>query len=778
MLFQPTNIIPSTLSGAENSTVDVTEGMTVSWQLNGNSALVAYRLIILENSIESDILYNSDIVTLSTPIYPVDYKGEPQRCTVTISAAALSTAGVTNGNDYKIAIRQFWDADNLDAAHSVRTSSDTLFHTRAAAHVQIIDPVPASNIESYEKTFTARYYQGTYSASAVYDPIDWVRWQIYDSRDLGRTIYDSGKIYTQELKLHYDGFLNGWNYVIVVEIQNALGQKATGNAYYTNTWDAEITKDVAVATRLNDQSSAIKVSWDSVEYIPGEGSGNWEVNDGALFLDRPDGQVVWSKLNDEPFSFQSPWALIMKTTIMPVIEPVLQQTNILDVSVENGTGVVIKYTRSASGSNSITVTDSTTGPMALSIFVDTLSPDTMLKIYIDESKVYIYQYLEGTGLTPSSLLTPEAEWSRDGGLTPAWEENPRMERIFQSTHNEGEWNITRVTVQKRQAVDGIEIVQNVTEEQKTAMQAWAASLDDNMIQTIKDYPNVSFFTDFTNGLDAGSYSIGGTAITGWDVYRKRYSEAFMRHLCTLKLSSTFFYDYGCGSNGTYTYFIYPRSADGTHITTALQSNTVRPVFWNWSIIEAEYIEDENKYNVINEYVFRNNVASGSVSNNNMPTVSENFTRYPTVQMASANYQSGTLSGLIGQVGYTSYVVQYGNSLTDLTERFKTPKDEILSKNDLATWQNHGYTGMVIKLFNPDGLTEYWDDKVQRDALWALSTTTNRLFLKSRKGDVIEIRIAGEISMTTADNTPQQAITASVPWVQIDDAQEKSIVCEI
>lgn len=768
MLFQPTNINPSTLSGAENSTVDVTEGMTVSWQLNGNSALVAYRLIILENSVTSTILYNTDIVVLDTPIYPVDYKGEQQRCTVEIPAAALATAGITNGNEYKIAIRQFWDADNLDASHSIRTSSDTLFHTRAAAHVQVIDPVPASNIASYEKTFTARYYQGTYNASAVYDPIEWVRWQIYDSRDLGRTIYDSGKIYTQELKLHYDGFLNGWNYLIVVELQNALGQKATGNAYYTNTWDAEITKDIAVATRLNDQSSAVQVSWDSIDYIPGEGSGNWSIKDGKLKLD-DFSSVTWNKRNDAPFLFNSPLALVMKTTYTSRDQ--MATSNILVINMTNGQNQITNYIQAYPGAIVSYINGSS---VSSRFYVDPLFPDTTLKIYMDDTTLKIYKVVEGSGgLTPSTTLTPS------GSLIPTWDDTVFMELLQERTYSSlAGYDITEIMAAQIQTIEYISIVENVETEQETVMQQWASSLDDDLMAVISTYPNTVFYTDFEKGLDAGSYSIGGIQITGWDVYRKRYSEAFMKHLCTLKLSSTFFYDYGCASNGTYTYFIYPRSAEGTHITTALQSNTILPVFWNWSIIEAEHIESENKYNVINEYVFRNNVASGSVSNNNMPTVSENFTRYPTVQMSCSNYQSGTLEGLIGQVGYTSYVVQYGNSLTDLTERFKTSKEDILAQNDLASWQNHGYTGMVVKLFDPNGMTAYRDDKEQRDALWSLSTTTNHLFLKSRKGDVIEIKIAGAINMTTADNTPQQAITASIPWVQIDDAQEKSIICEV
>ena len=48
-LFQPTNISPSTLGGIGNGTIDVTKPVTISWQVNGNSPMVAYRIRIMKN---------------------------------------------------------------------------------------------------------------------------------------------------------------------------------------------------------------------------------------------------------------------------------------------------------------------------------------------------------------------------------------------------------------------------------------------------------------------------------------------------------------------------------------------------------------------------------------------------------------------------------------------------------------------------------------------------------------------------------------------------------
>jgi len=598
------------------------------------------------------------------------------------------------------------------------------------------------------------------------DPIEWVRWRIYDSADMGRTIYDSQRIYTQELKLEYDGFLNGRDYKVYLDIQNTVGQTASANALYHVSWQASTTTDIAHATKLNSQSSAIKVSWGGIDYIYPESVTNATIYDGRANI-RTAGSVVWSSVNGSSMSLATPWAVAMSTDL------VAESASILTITVTGGTKYTVAYNHS---SRILSMGYGNNATTTHSIYVGDYD-SVPLKIYIDADGISAYALQDSGGLYPSASLHPS------DSLFPT-ETGKAMQSMGTHTVSAAQAAITNIQIGGRQNADFLEVVSDVTAPQKVLMKNWVKVSDDlipsQVIGTrIKGFSNVSFLADFIDSFDAGTYSIGGIKITGWDVYRKRKSEAFARHLCSLELSEMEFLDYGCGSQmGKYTYFIYPKKAGGTYITNGLQSNTIKPVFWNWSIVEATYDEDNERYNVVNEYIFRNNLSSGSVSNNNNPSVSDNFTQYPTVQMATANYQSGTLTGLIGQVGYTSYVVQYGNSLVDLEERFGTSQQDILDDNGLATWENHGYTGMVIRLVNPEGGVEYFDDKEQRDALWKLSTSTNHLFLKSRIGDVIEIKIAGAISMEIADNTPQQAITGSIPWVQIDDAQDKTIVCGI
>jgi len=763
MLFQPTNITPNVLAGAENSTVNASTGFYVTWQINGNSPMEAFRIGIYEHPQTTEDYYTSNLQHLTTPVYPVDYKGEPQTYSWYISPEAAAAGGIVNGKDYTIAIRQFWDRNNEDSAHSVRNSSYPVFHARGAAHVSL-SPADESTISSYSQTFTASYWQGN-EYDLTDDPIEWVRWRIYDSADMGRTIYDSQRIYTQELKLEYDGFLNGRDYKVYLDIQNTVGQAASANALYHVSWQASTTKNVAQVTRLNSQSSAVQVSWGGIDYIPASITNYAMIANGRAVLDN-NCAITYNQKNGSAMSLPAPWALAMYTEIFPTSDN--PTVNILEVTMSGGSKHTVSYNRST-GYISLTGYSGT----AYTASMPYSDEANIFKIVITGTAITVYRYSAGYGLTPSDTLTASAY------LTPSYTEGLHALTGAQKNLSGTQTAITEIKMSGSQKIDFIEVISDVTEEQLDVLDNWIHGGSDDAITVMQGYGNASLLAEYTTSLDAGNYSIGGVAIKGWEVYRKRKSEAFARHLCSLELDQMEFLDYGCGSQmGKYTYFIYPRSNSGTYITTALQSNTIKPVFWNWSIVEATYDKDNERYNVVNEYIFRNNVASGGITNNNNPTISDNFTQYPTVQMATANYQSGTLTGLIGQVGYTSYVVQYGNSLVDLEERFGTSQQDILDDNGLATWENHGYTGMVIRLVNPQGGVEYFDDKAQRDAIWNLSTSTNHLFLKSRKGDVIEIKIAGAISMDTADNTPQQAITASIPWVQIDDAQDKTIVCGI
>ena len=132
------------------------------------------------------------------------------------------------------------------------------------------------------------------------------------------------------------------------------------------------------------------------------------------------------------------------------------------------------------------------------------------------------------------------------------------------------------------------------------------------------------------------------------------------------------------------------------------------------------------YNVLSEYRFGKNLSSGAMSNNNKPAILNNFTQYPTVQLAPQNYKSGSLTSLIGYIEY-------------------------------------------------DNGVEYDDTISLAERLYALSMTANPLFLKDRKGRLMRVRISDSISMETDDNTKQQAQTITLNWVETGSADGVSLV---
>lgn len=125
MLFQPTYIQPSEQWGIGNGTIDATQDLVVKWQVNGNSAMTAYRITIYDNDVNSTQKYTTGKITNNCPFYPIKYDGSIELFSHTITSAQLSTSGITNGNNYKIVITQWWSANDY-----VTQSSASIFNTR------------------------------------------------------------------------------------------------------------------------------------------------------------------------------------------------------------------------------------------------------------------------------------------------------------------------------------------------------------------------------------------------------------------------------------------------------------------------------------------------------------------------------------------------------------------------------------------------------------------------------------------------------------------------
>ena len=180
-----------------------------------------------------------------------------------------------------------------------------------------------------------------------------------------------------------------------------------------------------------------------------------------------------------------------------------------------------------------------------------------------------------------------------------------------------------------------------------------------------------------------------------------------------------FYDYSAVNLKTpdaYTYYII--QDDGNGGGTVIRSNAVTPCLWDWVLIEAiggKMGSGVVSYTPVNVFKFSLNISTGGNGNGNSPNVQPTFTPYPAVLRDTQNRQSGVLTGLIG---YASAPGKYTDS---------------------------------------NGL---------RDAIRALSVSKYPLFLRSRRGDFLRIAISGEITTTINDNSAEQEVTVSIPWVEV------------
>lgn len=235
--------------------------------------------------------------------------------------------------------------------------------------------------------------------------------------------------------------------------------------------------------------------------------------------------------------------------------------------------------------------------------------------------------------------------------------------------------------------------------------------------------NTYFLSDFSDGLNAGNVKGIGGDLIGITLYRQDGNNRNLLKIKDTTPNVSEIVDFSVGSQqGPYIYYVFPQSRLA-YISAPLVSNEVTPCFWNWTILSCTQ-QDDKTYSVNAEYLFGKNLSSGSISNNNAPNVLSNFTRYPTVQKAPQNYMSGSLTSLIGVV---------------------------------------------------DSNGQYSDTLALRDAIYALSTTNDTLFLKNRKGDFFLIEISSAITMETMDNTREQAQNTVIPWVQTFSGKGVSVV---
>lgn len=683
-LYRPTNITPSSFSGLGNGTVDVTQNLEVSWQVEGASAMTAYQIIIQQNDTNSTQVYNSGQITLDTPFFGTDYQGNIQRFSATIAASALT--GLTNGyeNGYKLLITQWWS--NTDFVQQVQPS---YFITRSAPTLTLDAVTNPLQVRKY--VFSATYEQ------AQGDSLNWFRWYLANAGEEDTPFKDTGNIYgTEDIRFSHDGFITGQSYSIrcICETENGVTAD-TGWVEIKVSYAISSMNGVVQTRRVPGIEDAVLVAWPAIQYIGGEADGSYSLENGKISL--PQGSsVTWDQMNGSALNLNNPWSAAFQVKITGSSGTLLTL---------NGTtnALTVSYT-----TNGFTVTLNGSVAYVLNTYV-TLGD--VWTVVITPDSIYFRLDCIENGLFPMETLYPsESLYPNPGTIATSQ---------FSETWTPTQFAISEITIAGPGVFSYLWIISGT----------FSATQLQNLLQTYGYEPEYDsstiFLANFEEGLDAGNLQSPGETLVGVALYRLLNGSTQLQHIADLPLTTTQILDYGFANQSQFQYYLFPQGEE-TYISQPLISSMIQPVFWNWTLLVCVQNEtDENIYYMQNAYVFANNVSSGSVSNNSAPNLLKNFTQYPTFQMDTANYKSGTLTALIGKV------------------------DQV--KN------------------------QYIDSVELANEIMDLSTDTRPKFLKDRKGNLMQVSISGAVVMAAGDAQPQQCYTVQLPWAEVGSIEDVSII---
>lgn len=259
MLHQPTNITPSSLANIGNTAVSANDALTVTWQLNGDTPLVAYKIDFYLNNSTSQSLFSTGKVTVSPSVAPKDKYGDPVFFAVT-PGYPWSHIGVSNGNTYKYKITQYWGTGTNDYTEQY---SDTVFSAVAEPDLSIVlnYPPEAGNVfPSPHISMTANVQLGSGDAVRA------VRWVVSH----GAIIDDTGYIETPVLDYEYDGITpdSHPSYTVACYIQTQLGMTAQAERTFDCFYETTASPDFTAKCNC-DGSVTLNCPIDGIKSIPG-----------------------------------------------------------------------------------------------------------------------------------------------------------------------------------------------------------------------------------------------------------------------------------------------------------------------------------------------------------------------------------------------------------------------------------------------------------------------------------------------------------------------------
>ena len=318
-LYQPTNVIPSTLSGA--GIISASDPVKISWQVNGDVPMTHYQIDIYANTPNPFLIYSTGKSELTDPFYPRDARGNPQvfnfdlvnswntfsAATISVSSAVTYTATVNaatfggkvgrqgqfefiyNGSDWTldgntVTLSQY----GIDLGDETKTNGDTLTVIYYAVEnggeyqlkiTQFWGEGGESSVEQYSSSlFLARstptltitpvivspdttYGKADISLSATYsqaegDAVKWVSWIISDDTT-GKIVFSAEHINTSVLQCDFSGLLSGHTYTATCIVSTQNDASVTATVTFPVEYSATPSGNVFAACRIDGSTEMV-----------------------------------------------------------------------------------------------------------------------------------------------------------------------------------------------------------------------------------------------------------------------------------------------------------------------------------------------------------------------------------------------------------------------------------------------------------------------------------------------------------------------------------------
>ena len=264
--------------------------------------------------------------------------------------------------------------------------------------------------------------------------------------------------------------------------------------------------------------------------------------------------------------------------------------------------------------------------------------------------------------------------------------------------------------------------------------------DEGAFSYVNDEPaewgdTTSLYANFNNEesrLSAGNSTIVGS-ISGYEVYRRKYNESIAEYIGTVqnndddKNISDVMIDYAAKNGVEYVYYLFPNwdtTESGTQLSPFVTKQLAIDVPY-WSLFIVDETDEENVFYLDKMFKFELNLQVDDMTNNAQVSISQNFTKYPTLQYGASNYWSGSLSSLCGFIA--SNCVDYVYN-TNMVEELKS-----------------------------------------------IASDTRRKFLKDISGNLWEVNVSAPITISTETAALQNVKTWKFSWVEVGDTKGVSII---